>query len=45
MQVVLAVGTEIEARGDGRSALRAREGQRLANEQIDYEANDAVGRR
>src|SRR4029077_6132366 len=43
MQVVLAVGTEIEARGDGRGALRAREGQRLANQQIDYEAKDAVG--
>lgn len=44
MQVVLTAGAEIVARRDDRGALRAREGQRLANEQVDDEADDAVGR-
>lgn len=44
MQVVLAAGAEIEARGNRRGALWAREGQRLANEQVNDEADDAVGR-
>jgi len=45
MKVVFATGTEIEARGNSGSALRTLVGKRLANEQINNQADQEVSRR
>ena len=42
MQVAFAVGAEVEARIDGCATLRTVVGQRLAHQQIDYEAEHQV---
>jgi len=45
VEVVFAIGTEIEARGNGGGALRALVGKGLANEQINDQTDQKVGRR
>src|SRR6266850_1357704 len=45
MEIAFAVGAEIEPGGNGCGALRASVGQRLANQQVDDQADEEVCRR
>ncbi len=45
MEIALTVGAEIEPGGNGCGALRASVGQRLANQQVNDQADKEIGRR
>ena len=42
MEIAFAIGAEVEARADGRAALRARIGQWFAHQEINHETDDQV---
>src|SRR5579859_8179324 len=45
MKIAFAVGTEVKARRNGGGALRASVGQRFADEEINDQTDEEIGRR